>query len=520
VPRSHAPYSAPKLLLSNRVPAFEIEIDDLAHDARGIGRIADNFPVGSFAKANKFELQVLPRQNKFELQVLPRQNKFELQVLPRQNKVAFISGALPGELVRGEHLHHGKSFDHGVATEIVRASAERVVPKCAHFGGCAGCSLQHFSQAGQLQYKQAMLMGDLKKIGRSEPERALAPLFAAEFGYRRKARLSVKDVAKKGKVLVGFREPDGRFVADLARCETLHPKIGDRLFDLARLVETLTVRRHIAQIEVAIGQSSAALVFRNLVALEPADIAKLVAFGAQHDFQMWLQPKGNDSIYPINDASAGLHYTLDEFNVRLDYRPLDFTQVNFALNAKMVRQAVDLLDIKSGDQVLDLFCGLGNFTLPMARAGAQVMGVEGDAGLVARARENAKSNGLLAQVEYAVADLFALANEPTGKLFAVTNEPAGKAGQTDSAWANGSYSKILLDPPRAGAEAVISYLFGNPKRAASVKRLVYVSCNPATLARDTEALVHQHGFTLKAAGIMDMFTHTSHVESMALFERA
>jgi 23S rRNA (uracil1939-C5)-methyltransferase len=433
------------------LPAFELEIDDLTHDARGVGRIED--------------------------------------------KVAFISGALPGERVAGAHLHHGKSFDHGVATDILRASPERVAPKCLHFGGCAGCSLQHFSQAGQLAFKQNMLLQDLKKIGRTEPERILAPLFDAEFGYRRKARLSVKDVAKKGKVLVGFREPDGRFVADLSRCETLHPKIGDRIADLARLVESLSVRRQIAQIEVAIAEESAALVFRNLAPLTPPDVEKLLAFGATHGFQMWLQPKGNDSIYPLNDASAGLHYTLPEFAVRVSYRPLDFTQVNFALNRKMVRQAMDLLAPAPGERVLDLFCGLGNFTLPLARSGATVIGVEGDAGLVARARENAEAHGVLAQVDYAVADLF--------------------VDQSHANWAHARYDKILLDPPRAGAEAILKTLPG-----ADVQRIVYVSCNPATLARDTETLVHRHGFRLKAAGIMDMFTHTSHVESMALFERA
>ena len=433
------------------MPAFEIDIDDLSHDARGVGRLND--------------------------------------------KVAFISGALPGERVRGEHLHHGKSFDHGVATEILRASPERVQPKCEHFGGCAGCSLQHFSQAGQLAFKQNMLLQDLKKIGRAEPERLLAPLFDAEFGYRRKARLSVKDVAKKGKVLVGFRELDGRFVADLLRCETLHPKIGERIADLARLVESLSVRRQIAQIEVAIAEESAALVFRNLAPLSGSDVEKLVAFGALHDFQMWLQPKGNDSIYPLNDASAGLHYTLPEFDVRVNYKPLDFTQVNFGLNRKMVQQALNLLAPSTGERVLDLFCGLGNFTLPLARSGAKVTGVEGDAGLVARARENAKGHGLLDNVDYAVADLF--------------------LDQTEANWARANYDKILLDPPRAGAEGVLKYLPG-----PSVQRVVYVSCNPATLARDTEILVHTHGFKLKAAGIMDMFTHTSHVESMALFERA
>jgi 23S rRNA (uracil1939-C5)-methyltransferase len=432
------------------VSPFELDIEDLSHDARGIGRIGE--------------------------------------------KVAFISGALPGERVRGAHLHHGKSFDHGKADEILRASPERVEPRCPHFGGCAGCSLQHFSQSGQVHYKQNMLLQDLKKFGRAEPEKILPPLIDQAFGYRRKARLSVKDVAKKGKVLVGFRELDGRFVADLSRCETLHPKVGERISDLARLIESLSARRQIAQIELTIADNASALVFRNLTELDAADRDKLIAFGQQFDFQMWLQPKGVDSIYPITDASAGLHYRIDAFDLTIHYQPLDFTQVNFGLNQKMLVQAMQLLDPKPGEQVLDLFCGLGNFTLPIARLGAKVFGVEGDAGLIRRARDNAVANKLAERVDYAVADLF--------------------ADQKDSAWAKTPYDKILLDPPRAGAQEILQYMPGD-----SVQRVVYVSCNPATLARDTEFLVHRAGFKLKAAGVMDMFTHTAHVESMALFER-
>jgi 23S rRNA (uracil1939-C5)-methyltransferase len=432
------------------VSPFELEIHDLSHDARGIGRIGE--------------------------------------------KIAFIDGALPGELVRGDHLHSGQSFDHGRATEILRRSPERVSPKCIHFGGCAGCSLQHFSQNGQVHYKQNMLLQDLKKFGRTEPERILPPLIDQAFGYRRKARLSVKDVAKKGKVLVGFRELDGRFVADLTRCETLHPKVGDRIDDLARMIESLQARRNIAQIELTIADNACALVFRNLIELVSADREKLIAFGEKFDFQIWLQPKGVDSIFPLNDASAGLHYRIDAFDLTIHYQPLDFTQVNFGLNQKMLVQAMDLLAPKADERILDLFCGLGNFTLPIARSGATVMGVEGDAGLIRRARENAERNGLNDRVDYAVADLF--------------------ADQRDSGWAKTAFDKMLLDPPRAGAQELLQYLPHD-----SVQRIVYVSCNPATLARDSEILVHRAGFKLKAAGVMDMFTHTAHVESMALFER-
>jgi 23S rRNA (uracil1939-C5)-methyltransferase len=432
------------------VQPAELDISDLAHDARGIGRIDD--------------------------------------------KVAFIEGALPGERVRVAHLHRGKSFDHGVCAEVLQASPDRVQPQCAHFGGCAGCSLQHLAPAAQILWKQNQLLQDLKKIGRCEPERILPALTDAPFGYRRKARLGVKDVQKKGKVLVGFREPDGRFIADLTHCHTLHPKIGSQLPNLARLVESLSVRRELAQIEVAISEQAHALVFRHLKPLTESDLANLKAFGVQHEFDIWLQPKGVDSIHCISEHAKPLRYRLPEFDIEIDYRPLDFTQVNFALNQKMVAQAMQLLAPTADDHVLDLFCGLGNFTLPIARLGARVTGVEGDAGFLQRAHANAQSNGLADRVDYAVADLM--------------------QDHRDASWARRPYNKMLFDPPRAGAESVLKYLPGT-----SVQRLVYVSCNPATLARDSEALVHTHGFKLKAAGVMDMFTHTAHVESMALFER-
>jgi 23S rRNA (uracil1939-C5)-methyltransferase len=433
------------------VQPAELEIDDLAHDARGIGRV--------------------------------------------QGKVAFVSGALPGELVRVKHLHHGQNFDHGQLDEVLRASPDRVTPRCAHFGGCAGCSLQHFAPEAQIAWKQGQLLADLKKFGRAEPERILPPLVDAPFGYRRKARLSVKDVQKKGKVLVGFREPDGRYVADLSHCHTLHPAIGDKLALLARLVESLQIRRDLAQIEVAISELAQVLVFRHLKPIDESDQRALIAFGIAHGFDIWLQPKGNDSIHVISPNPRTLQYQLPEFDLTIEYQPLDFTQVNFSLNRKMLSQAMQLLAPAPGDHILDLFCGLGNFTLPMARLGARVAGVEGDAGFLLRAKANAVRNGLGDKVEYAVADLTQL--------------------HQDTPWARANYNKMLLDPPRAGAQSVLQYLPGK-----SVQHIVYVSCSPATLARDTEVLVHTHGFKLKAAGVMDMFTHTSHVESMALFERS
>jgi 23S rRNA (uracil1939-C5)-methyltransferase len=433
------------------MPAFELEIDDLSHDARGIGRI--------------------------------------------DGKAVFIAGALPGERVAGGHLHNGRNFDSGTAEQILRASPDRIEPKCQHFGGCAGCSLQHLRQSAQIHFKQNMLLQDLKKIGRCEPETVLPPLFDADYGYRRKARLSVKDVAKKGKVLVGFREPDGRYVADLSRCETLHSALGLKIAELARLIESLDARKHIAQIEASISEGDHALVFRNLVALSETDQAKLLAFGSAHGFAIWLQPSGLDSVFRLDGKESNLFYTLPDFNIRIDYRPLDFTQVNFELNRKMVEQALQLLAPAKDERILDLFCGLGNFTLAIAARGARVTGVEGDKGLVLRAQANAARNGFAETADFFAADL-------------------SQASARETQWANVDYDKILLDPARAGADAVLHYL---PK--SSCTRVVYVSCNPATLARDAEILVHQHGFKLKAAGVMDMFSHTTHVESMAWFER-
>ena len=410
-------------------------------------------------------------------------------------KAAFVGGALPGERVKVAHLHRGKSFDHGQVEQVLRASADRVAVRCAHFGVCAGCSLQHLAPHAQIAAKQEQLLSDLRKFAQCEPEQLLPPLVGLPWGYRRKARLSVKDVLKKGRVLVGFREIDGRYVADIQRCHTLLPAVGERIAELVELVSGLACRREIAQIEVAAGDDETALVFRHLKPLSAGDQAALCAFGAQHQLQIWLQPGGTETVHACYPLGAKLSYQLPEFDVRIAFQPLDFVQVNREINQQMVHQALSLLDLHPGESVLDLYCGLGNFTLPMARRGALVTGVEGDAGLVARARANAEANGLAAQVNYAVADL--------------------SLEHKDATWAQLGYDKLLLDPPRAGAAEVWTYL---PR--SSVRRIVYVSCSPATLARDTQVLVREHGFKLKAAGVMDMFTHTSHVESMALFERS
>jgi 23S rRNA (uracil1939-C5)-methyltransferase len=416
----------------------------------------------------------------------------------RDGKAVFIAGALPGERVRVHKLHQGKSFDQASLAsldDILQASPDRVTPRCAHFGVCSGCSLQHLAPEAQIAIKHRQLQQDLKRIGRVEAERWLEPLRAAPWNYRHKARLSVKDVQKKAKVLVGFRELDGRFVADITRCHTLAATIGDRIPALAQLIESLQARREIPQIEVAIADNASALVFRHLTALSESDLAKLRAFGVREQLQIWLQPKGPDSVQALEPGPEPLQYALPDYDLTVQFQPLDFTQVNPSLNRAMVPHALALLGMQPGQKVLELFCGLGNFTLAMARQALQVTAIEGDAGLVQRANANAVRLGLQAHIRYHCANLF---------------EP-----QIDSGWLQQNYDAMLLDPPRAGAEHILRELPAN-----AFARIVYVSCNPATLARDAEILVHEKGYRLSAAGVMDMFTHTAHVESIALFERS
>jgi len=336
------------------------------------------------------------------------------------------------------------------------------------------------------------LLDSLERIGKVVPQRLLEPMQREIWGYRRKARLSVRHVEKKGRALVGFREANGRFVAEIEHCPVLDPRVGTLIGALSRLVTAMDARAAIPQIEVAAAQK-VVLVFRNLVPLSSADRALLADFAARHDFTIVLQPAGMDSLIGLDGAPPPqLEYAIDE-QLRLDYQPLDFVQVNDSINRAMIVQALDLLDVGASDRVLDLYCGLGNFTLPLARRAASVFGVEGDAGLIARARANALKHGAT-NVDYAVADLTL------------------DHGQAD--WSQARYSRILLDPPRAGAERVFDYLPGK-----DVERIVYVSCHPGTLARDSAILVQRKGFDLVAAGVMDMFAHTAHVESMALFVR-
>jgi 23S rRNA (uracil1939-C5)-methyltransferase len=409
-------------------------------------------------------------------------------------KAVFIPGALPGERIMFRFTRRARRHDEGVVTEVLQAAPERVEPRCAHFGVCGGCALQHMDPDAQVRLKQDILRETLTRIGRVEPERWLDPLRSESWGYRRKARLGVRWVAKKGRVLVGFRERGSSFIADLSRCDVLRPEVGERLLALAALVESLSIRERLPQIEVAQGDGPTVLVFRVLDPPSAEDEAKLLAFAAETGLRVYVQPGGNDSIVPLAGQQTELGYGLPAQGLELGFEPYDFTQVNLDLNRRMIGQALALLEPEPGERVLDLFCGLGNFTLPIARRAGSVVGVEGDAGLVARGRRNAERNGI-DNVEFQVADLY---GEPTAA----------------APWHDQRFDRALLDPPRSGAREVL-----DPLAATGVRRLVYVSCYPSTLARDAEHLVHGLGFRLTAAGAMDMFPHTAHLESMAVFER-
>lgn len=409
-----------------------------------------------------------------------------------EGKTVFVEGALPGETVGFEYQATHRSFDEGRVTDIHQASADRVVPRCPHFGVCGGCSLQHMEPGAQIRAKQQVLLDNLARIGGVGPEAILPPLTGPVWGYRGKARLGVKLVVRKGRVLVGFRERRKPYVADLSRCEVLHPAVGENLVTLAAFIGTLDARARIPQVEVAVGDAATALVFRHLDPLDAADRARLEAFAVEQDVHVYLQPGGPDSVQALAPADSVLSYRLPAQAVELRFQPGDFTQVNAEINRRMIARVLEMLELERSDNVLDLFCGLGNFTLPMARQAGAVTGVEGEAGLVQRARDNARLNSLDNAV-FHVADL--------------------AADQRQAAWAGGGYNKMLLDPPRSGAAQVLDVV-GN----IHPQRLVYVSCHPGSLARDAGTLVREYGYRLCSAGVMDMFPHTAHVESIALFE--
>jgi len=408
-------------------------------------------------------------------------------------KVTFIDGALPGETVMFRYTGRRRSNDEGSVVEVMNASPDRVTPRCAHFDRCGGCSLQHLEPEAQVAAKQQMLVEQLLRIGKVEARQILPPLIGPRWGYRHKARLGVRFVRGKGRVLAGFREKHSGFIVDMQRCEVLHPAIGERIQDIATLVQSLQACRLVPQVEVAVGDTVAALIFRHLEPLCDEDCARLSAFGEQTGLHIYLQPKGPDSVHLLWPEQSRLSYRQPDFDLEFVFLPTDFTQVNTELNREMVRQALALLEPWPEDRVLDLFCGIGNFSLPLARQAGEVVGVEGDAGLVQRAGENAVRNGL-ENIAFHVADL--------------TQDTAR------ASWGTGGFDKILLDPPRSGALEILPQL-----AALQAGRIVYVSCNPATLARDAGELVNRHGYRLLSAGVMDMFPHTAHVESVALFER-
>ncbi len=415
-----------------------------------------------------------------------------------EGKAVFIAGALPKEHVTYQPTRTKKSFDTGHLLSIERESPERTKAKCQHYDVCGGCKLQHADYALQVAAKQRVLEDNLARIGKVTPETILPPIYAAQWQYRNRARLSVHYVAKKGGVLVGFHERKSRFVADMHTCEVLAGGVGQLIDPLRELMTGLAMRERMPQIEVAVGERVTALVLRILDPLTEEDAAKLKTFADTYKVQWWLQVKGPETAepwYPLD--AAELTYTLPDYALNILFRPTEFTQVNHAVNRLMVKRAMQLLRPEPGDTVADLFCGLGNFSLPMARLGATVIGVEGSESLTQRASENARRNGLFERATFFPADLY------TDQEAAMARVPA--------------VSKMLIDPPRDGAAEVCNLL--SRERRPELKRIVYVSCSPSTLARDAEILVHTQGFKLKAAGVVNMFPHTAHVESIAWFER-
>jgi len=408
-------------------------------------------------------------------------------------KAVFIDGALPGEVVSFEYLSTRKKFDEGRVLEVQQASPDRVEPGCQHFGLCGGCTLQHMDATAQIQAKQQVLLDNLKHIGNVVPEAVLDPLTGPVWGYRTKARLGAKFVIKKDRLLVGFREKRNPYVADLSRCEVLHPSVGERFQELIEVIGALEAKARIPQVEVSVSEGTTALVFRHLDPLCESDLDTLKQFAIDQDIHVYLQPGGPDTIFPFWPEQSILSYHLPEQGIEIRFQPTDFTQVNTDINQQMVRRVLEMLELDQQDRVLDLFCGLGNFTLPMAQQARTVTGVEGDAGLVSRARENAVLNNI-ENVSFHAADL-------------AVDAP-------DVAWAGGNYNKVLLDPPRCGAAEVMNTL-GNIRP----QLIVYVSCHPGSLARDAGTLVNEMGYKLRSAGVMDMFPHTSHVESIALFSQ-
>lgn len=410
-----------------------------------------------------------------------------------EEKTLHVFDALPGEKIIARNLFGRKNRGKAETLQVLRPSVDRVKARCPSFGNCGACSLQHMSMDAQLARKQAALLQSLHETGGVEPLHVFAPLDASHWNYRRKARLSVRDVKAKDRVLIGFRERNGRYVAEMDECHILHSTIADALPKLSSLIQTLDCRSSVPQVEVACGDVQCAMIIRHLEELSANDTESLRSFACEAGVGIFLQAAGPDSIALLEPAGFQLEYGFEQLDLRFQFEPLDFIQVNGELNQQMVIRALELLDPQAGDNILDLFCGLGNFTLALARAGGQMTGMEGSAEMVERARANAVLNGLV-NAEFHIADLYQPGDAPP--------------------WPSARYNKILLDPPRSGAEELLPWI-----AASGASRVLYISCNPETLARDAGILVRQHKFNFLGAGIMNMFPHTHHSEAIALFER-
>lgn len=447
------PRSRHKKLLTNE--AIEFTISGLSHEGRGIARDPD-----------------------------------------KQDKITFVFGALPGETVTAKLTRSMSRYNEAMAQEILISSVERVEPPCPHFGVCGGCQLQHLQHDAQITEKQNFLAQQLTHFGKITPKAWLAPLRGDPLGYRNKARLGVRYVHKKEALLVGFREQSSNKLAMIDHCAVLHPRVGEQILALRACINQLQAKESIAQIEVAVGGEEVALVFRHLTPLSPEDVEHLLAFGQTGNFSIYLQSGSRETVKKIwpqdaPESPALLCYHLPDQGLAFQFHPLDFTQVNPVINQKMINQALMLLDLKPTDTVLDLFCGLGNFSLAMAQKAAKVTGIEGSAQMVQLAEHNAAANQL-SNVYFQALDL----SQPPREMFDV------------------AYDKIVLDPPRCGAKEIVEQL-----ALSGTAEILYVSCNPATFARDAAILVSQNRYYLDKVGVMDMFPHTAHVETMALFRR-
>ncbi len=416
-------------------------------------------------------------------------------IVRQDGKAIFVDGALPNETVDYASFRRKPNYELAHLVRVLKPSNARVEPPCPHFGICGGCAMQHMDPSAQLATKQRVLEDSLWHIGRVRPDTILPPIQGEAWGYRHRARLAVHKIAKKDRVLIGFHEKRSSYIADMQTCAILPSHLSALLLPMRDLVAALSIAERLPQIEVSVGEHCTALLLRILAPLSVADEKLLRAFADRHNVVIYLQPKGPDTAYRFYPVPGPrLSYTLPEFALELDFRPTDFTQVNHAVNRVLVRRALRLLDPQPGERIADMFCGLGNFTLPIARSGARVVGVEGSPGLVQRGRESAEINGLASQVDFSVANLFECTEASLKAL--------------------GRFDRMLIDPPREGAVELVRALTGEMPR-----RVVYVSCNPATLARDAAVLVGVKGYRFVSAGAVNMFPQTAHVESIAVFER-